>query len=154
MAIKLAACPNWGEIFFDAKAHRQVPFSAIVNSLMGDKPDIIDPIIVLSCIIWEDETSETQVDEIVTKVRIGGSYFSAKINSLKKRLQQLQQMVLRDYPQLHESIPSTDGIDIKKLGQQGLIMTDSCNTTQKVRRLLQHVIGGIVFFVGLPSPFP
>jgi hypothetical protein len=42
-------------------------------------------------------------------------------------------------------MPSMDGTDIKKLDQQGLIMTDSCNAAQKARRLLQHVIGGIVF---------
>ncbi len=73
------------------------------------------------------------------------NHFSAKINSLKERLLQLQQVVLRDYPQLHESIPSTDGINIKKLGQHGLIMTNSCNAAQKARRLLQHKIGGTVF---------
>ena len=36
---------------------------------MGDGPDSIDPVIVLSCVILEDETSETQVDGILTKVR-------------------------------------------------------------------------------------
>jgi hypothetical protein len=68
-AMKLAACPNWAEIFFDATTRRQVPFSAVVISLMGDGPNTIDPVIVLSCVILEDETSETQVDGIVTKVR-------------------------------------------------------------------------------------
>jgi hypothetical protein len=56
----------------------------------------------------------------------------------------LKQIVLRDYPELHKSIPSPDGIDIKKLGQHGLIMTDSCNATQKARQLLQYEIGGIL----------
>ena len=68
----------------------------------------------------------------------------AKINSLKNRLERLQQVVLRDNPQLCESIPSPDGIDIKKLGHNGLIMTDSCNAAQKARRLLQYEIGGTV----------
>ena len=68
-AMKLAACPNWAEIFFDATTRRQIPFSAVVVSLMGDGPETIDPIIVSSCVILEDETSETQVDGIVTKVR-------------------------------------------------------------------------------------
>jgi hypothetical protein len=62
--------------------------------------------------------------------------FHAKINSLKKRLQRLEEIVLRDCPELHESIPSPDGIDIKKLRQHGLIMTNSCNAAQKARRLL------------------
>ncbi len=59
-----------GEIFFDATTRRQVPFSAIVISLMRDGPESIDPIIVSSCVILEDETLETQVDGIVTKVRV------------------------------------------------------------------------------------
>ena len=74
-AMKLSACSNWAEIFFDATTRRQVPFSAVVISLMGDGPDSIDPIIVSSCVILEDETSETQVDGIVTKVRQPAAIF-------------------------------------------------------------------------------
>ena len=73
------------------------------------------------------------------------NHFSAKISSLKNRLERLKQIVLHDYPELLDSIPSPDGIDIKKLGQHGLIMTDSCNAAQKARQLLQCEIGGIVF---------
>jgi hypothetical protein len=68
-AMKLAACPNWAEIFFGATTRRQVPFSAVLISLMGDDPETIDPVILSSCVVLEDETSETQVDGIVTKVR-------------------------------------------------------------------------------------
>jgi hypothetical protein len=127
MAMKLAVCLNWVEIFFDTMTCRQVPFSAVVITLVGDGPKTIDPVIVLSYVILEDETLETQVDGIVTKVRAASSHifsmmlqmthhFSPKIYSLKKRLERLQQIVLHDYPQLYDSIPSPDGIDIKKLG--------------------------------------
>ncbi len=68
-ATKLAACPNLAKIFFDEMTCRQVPFSVVVISLMGDGPETIDPIIVSSCVVLEDETSEMQVDGIVTKVR-------------------------------------------------------------------------------------
>jgi hypothetical protein len=68
-AMKLAACPTWSVIFFDATMRRQVPFSAVVISLMGDGPETMDPVIVSSCIILEDEMSETQVDGIVSKVK-------------------------------------------------------------------------------------
>jgi hypothetical protein len=67
-AMKLAACPDWAEIFFDSTTQRQIPFTAVVISLMGDGPDSIDSIIVSSCIVLEDETSEKQVDGIVNKV--------------------------------------------------------------------------------------
>ena len=33
-------------------------------------------------------------------------------------------------------VPSPAGIDISKLGNGGVIMTDTCNTAQKVRRIL------------------
>jgi hypothetical protein len=72
--MKLAVCPNWAETFFDATTHRQVPFSAVVISLMGDGPESIPPIIVSSCVILEDETSEMQVDGIVTKVCVSVSW--------------------------------------------------------------------------------
>jgi hypothetical protein len=55
-AMKLAICPNWAEIFFDATTHRQVPFSAVVISLMGDGPESIDPIVVSLCVVLKDET--------------------------------------------------------------------------------------------------
>lgn len=82
-------CPNWAQIFFDSTTRRQVPFTAIVVSLMGDGPDSIDPIIVSSCVVLEDETSEKQVDGIVNKVSC--QYFDMAnmlyrlINSLKNR---------------------------------------------------------------------
>ena len=66
--MKLAACPNWAQIFFDSTTRRQIPFTAVVVSLMGDGPDSIDSIIVSSCVVLEDETSEKQVDGIVNKV--------------------------------------------------------------------------------------
>jgi len=74
-AMKLAACPNWAEIFFDSTTRRQVPFMAVVISLMGDGPDSLDSIIVSSCIVLEDETSEKQVDGIVNKVSWQSSWF-------------------------------------------------------------------------------
>ena len=74
-AMKLAACPNWAEIFFDSTTCRQVPFTAVVISLMGDGPDSLDSIIVSSCIVLEDETSEKQVDRIVNKVSWQSSWF-------------------------------------------------------------------------------
>ena len=69
--------------------------------------------------------------------------FHAKMNSLKNRLMRLSEMVGRDCPDLKEMVPSPDNIDISKLGNHaGIIMTDSCNATQKARHLLQHKIGG------------
>ena len=49
--------------------------SLSLSSLMEDGPDRIDPVIVSSCVILEDKTSETQVDGIVTKVRQPAAIF-------------------------------------------------------------------------------
>ena len=68
-AMKLAACPDWSQIFFDATTRRQIPFSAVIISLMGDEPGSFDPIIVSSCVIMRDETSERQVEGVTDKVR-------------------------------------------------------------------------------------
>jgi hypothetical protein len=130
-AMKLAACPKWGEIFFDATTRRQVPFSAVGIILIGNTPESVYPIIVSLCVVMEDETSEMQVEGV-----------AAKVNSLKNRLQRLLEVVQRDYPDLIGTLPSPDGINIQKLGENGLIMTDSCNAAQKARRLMQHMIQG------------
>jgi hypothetical protein len=58
-----------GRDIFDTTTHRQVPFSAVVISLMDDTPESIDPVVVSLCVVLEDETSETQVDGIISKIR-------------------------------------------------------------------------------------
>ncbi len=79
-----------------------MPFLVVIISLVGDGPKSIDPIIVSSCVVLEDKSSETLVDGIVTKVskskqtttwvydstanRLLITKIYAKINSLKERL--------------------------------------------------------------------
>ena len=96
-------------------------FSAVVISLMGDTPESIDPVIVSSCVVLEDQTSETQVDGIVSKVRSCSPVYRLTIlTAVLPRLIHLRtgyndhEIALRDYPELVDSIPSPDGIDIKK----------------------------------------
>jgi hypothetical protein len=55
--------------------HAVMYHSLSLSSLMEDGPDRIDPVIVSSCVILEDKTSETQVDGIVTKVRQPAAIF-------------------------------------------------------------------------------
>ena len=66
--MKLAACPDWAQIFFDSTPRGQVPFMAFVVSLMGDGPDSLDSIIVSLCVVLEDKTLEEQVNGIVNKI--------------------------------------------------------------------------------------
>ena len=153
--MKLAICPTWVEIFFDTTTQRQVPFLAVVISLMGDRPKSIDPIIVSLCIVLEDETPETQVDGIVSKVRatIVCSYwvtpqktnhFSAKIIHFRKGCNEYTiyscVIILRCVSPYHHLMVLTS----RNL-TSNIIMMDWCNAAQKARRLLQHLIGGEIF---------
>jgi hypothetical protein len=51
--MKLVACPNQVKIFVDSTGHRQLPFLAVVISLMEDRPESIDSIIVSWCVVLE-----------------------------------------------------------------------------------------------------
>ena len=66
------------QIFFDATTRRQIPFSAVIISLMGDEPGSFDPIIVSLCVIMRDETSELMPNQMdisdVSLIRIRIAY--------------------------------------------------------------------------------
>jgi hypothetical protein len=118
----------------------------------------IDPIIVSSCILMEDEHSETQADGIINRVNTNDcndcAYFFynnhaqckkplclVQINSLKNRL---TRDVMRTHcPEKLHLVPSPAGIDTSKLGGGGVIMTDTCNTAQK---------SGASLLIGSPVP--
>ena len=69
---------------------------------------------------------------------------SKQINSLKQRLERLIEVVEHHHPTFEHNLPSPSGIDIGKLGNNGLVMTDSCNAAQKARRIMKFKIGGKV----------
>ena len=46
------------------------------------------------------------------------------------------------FPEKLHLVPSPAGIDTSKLGGGGVIMTDTCNTAQKVRRIIVDQIAG------------
>ena len=132
-AIKLASAENWKwkQLWTDATTRRQIPFTALVIGLLGDE-DNIDPVVVSSCIFMEDEKSDTQADGIL-----------AKIDSLKHQLERLSSMVEEKCPDKIELVPSPDEIDIEKLGDGGVVMTDTCNAAQKLRRILVSIADGV-----------
>ena len=100
-AIKLADAPTWNQLWTDGTTRRQIPFTALVIGLMGEDEDI-DPIVVSSCIVMEDEHSEMQADGILNRVNTNDCnncafFFNnlaqckpylclVQINSLKNRL--------------------------------------------------------------------
>ena len=67
-----------------------------------------------------------------------------KIESLKHQLLRLIEELKEKCPDSVESIPTPDGIDVNKLGDGGVVMTDTCNAAQKIRCiLLEHIDGAL-----------
>ena len=48
----------------------QIPFSSVFISLMGDDATTLDPVIVSSCVITNNETAEVTADSIVKMVSV------------------------------------------------------------------------------------
>ena len=65
-ALRLGKADTWHQLFTDGTTRRQIAFQNLVIALMEDGK--LDPVIVSSCMILEDETSETQVKSIVDMV--------------------------------------------------------------------------------------
>ena len=66
-ALQLGNATTWHQLFTDGTTRRQIALQNLVIALMEDGK--LDPVIVSSCMILEDETSETQVKSIVDMVR-------------------------------------------------------------------------------------
>ena len=66
-ALRLGQADTWHQLFTDGTTRRQIAFQNLVIALMVDGK--LDPVIVSSCMILEDETSETQVRSIMNTVR-------------------------------------------------------------------------------------
>ncbi len=69
VVIKLANVPKWDQLWFDGTTRRQIPFGALIIGMLAGDDDMIDPVIVSSCIFMESESSEVQADGIIEKVR-------------------------------------------------------------------------------------
>lgn len=65
-ALRLGNASTWHQLFTDGTTRRQIAFQNLVIALMEDGK--LDPVIVSSSMILEDETSETQVKSIVDMV--------------------------------------------------------------------------------------
>ena len=66
-AFRLDNADSWHQVFTDGTTRRQIVFQNIVIALMEDGD--LDPVIVLSCMYVENETSERCVQSIIETVR-------------------------------------------------------------------------------------
>ena len=67
-----------------------------------------------------------------------------QINLLKTRLDCLHEVLKGEFPKHIHSLPTSDSIDIAKLGSGGAITTDTCNAALKTRRILVEKVQGDV----------
>ena len=71
----------------------------------------------------------------------------SQLNKLKERLARWKEVTESEFPNrpdLLDLIPSSESINIDKLGEGGAINTDTCNAAQKNRRILVDYINGNV----------
>ena len=67
-AMRLASSDNWKQLFTDAKTtRRQQPFQRLIIGL-GTDDEVVDPVIVSSCILLKDESSKTTFESIKGKI--------------------------------------------------------------------------------------
>jgi hypothetical protein len=69
---------------------------------------------------------------------------SSQLDLLRDRLERLRKCIAEKHPHKIDLVPSPDSIDIEKLGGGGVVMTDTCNTAQKLRRILVEVSDDIL----------
>ena len=120
---------------------------------MGDNDNQIDPVVVSLCIFMEDEGAETQAAGIIDKVRMNIQIYDEQyhclnifilfqVNSLKHRLDRMREVMEEEFPGYESLVPSSAGIDSNKLRNGAAITTNTCNTAQKIRRILTEEISG------------
>ncbi len=69
VAIKSAHAPKWDQLWYDGTTRQQIPLGALIIGMLASDNNMIDPIVVSSCIFMENKTSEMQAKGIVDKVR-------------------------------------------------------------------------------------
>jgi hypothetical protein len=65
-AMRLGRADIWHQLFTDGTTRRQIAFQDLIIALMED--DVLDPVIVSSCLVLENETSEQQLNAILRQV--------------------------------------------------------------------------------------
>ena len=55
-------------------------------------------------------------------------------------LERWSEVLKENFPDSECTIPSADSMDIKKLGDEGVINSDTCNTALKTRHLMLKAI--------------
>jgi len=65
-ALRLGKAESWHQLFTDGTSRRQIAFQNLVIALMENGE--LDPVIVSSCMVVKDETSENQVKSILDTV--------------------------------------------------------------------------------------
>ena len=95
----------------DGTSRRHIPFQYLIISLMGDDMEI-DPTIVLFCIFLDDESAQSTMNSIFTKVCLSFLSFKfstihidvifviyfSQLNLLQERIKMLREVLTRYNP--------------------------------------------------------
>ena len=119
----LAKQEKWKQLFTDRTSRRQVALQNLIVSVVED--DSFKPLVLSSAIILEGESSEQQCAAVTETIQRGGI-----------RLHRWAQKMEKMYPTIIHDIPPASAMNIGKLGYNGAVTSDTCNSARKTRRLL------------------
>ena len=123
-ARKLALSPTWIQCFTNGTTRRQSAkqnFAVTIKDAGGE----LLPILLSTSIIPETEESDTVANAIVIEVE--------KKAALMNDWKLLHEKI---FPNRQHDIPAGLQLSIGKLSDYGLVTTDTCNSSQKLNRLL------------------
>ncbi len=125
----LAKAITWGQLHTDMTTAYQTPFLNLLISYKDKDDDeecaVFKTLLISTCIFPVDESSLAQVEAITSFIEEKGKWLEKWASKCKKM-----------YPDYDHDIPPASELTLAKLGDGGIVSTDTCNAAQKVNGML------------------
>jgi hypothetical protein len=129
-AYLIAKAEKFDEIFSDGTSRRQTAIQNLIVRFLTESG--FKTITLSTSIIAEEETSESLAASIMQTFKESGS--------LLEKWRDTTLAMFPDKPDLIAIIPKASDLTVTKLANQGMIMTDTCNSARSFRKkLIQHI---------------
>mmetsp|Transcript_21419 Transcript_21419/g.44776 ORF Transcript_21419/g.44776 Transcript_21419/m.44776 type:complete len:297 (+) Transcript_21419:1703-2593(+) len=138
-AYTLANVNEYSELFSDGTSRRQ---TSIQNLIIGFLEDGGFKTVALSTSILEDDDTATSLNESILCTFKEGWQLLDQWRETTKRM-------FPGHNDILDVIPESIDLTLKKLGYNGVVMTDTCETAKKFRCLLIESIEGIYLEAGI-----
>ena len=138
-AYTLAKVKEYSELFSDGTSRRQ---TSIQNLIIGFLEDGGFKTVALSTSILAEDDTATSLNESILRTFKEGQQLLDQWRETTKRMFPGRDDIL-------DLIPKSIDLTLAKLGRNGMVMTDTCRTAQKFRRLLVASIEGICLEAGM-----